>query len=135
VQPSTVNTFVATNGLSVSANENVTNDALTRQASTLGRNLATGLAFQTVDLTLPGQVYPDRVNSLDLRLAKVIRIGRTRTNVGFDFYNLFNKDTGTAFQQVYDAPSAANPIGGGAWLRPTTILGPRFARFNVTVDF
>jgi len=135
VQPSTVNTFVASNGASVSANENVTNDTLTRQGSTLGRNLVTGLAFQTVDLTLPGQVYPDRVNSLDLRLAKVLRIGRARANIGFDFYNLFNKDTGTAFQQVYDAPSAANPIGGQVWLRPTTVLGPRFARFNVTVDF
>jgi hypothetical protein len=45
------------------SNENV-------QPSTLGRPLATGLAFQTVDLTLPGDVYPDRISSLDLRLAK-----------------------------------------------------------------
>ena len=59
---------MATNGLSVSANENVTSAIL--QSSNLGRALAPGLAFQTVDLTLPGQVYPDRVNSLDLRLAK-----------------------------------------------------------------
>ena len=38
--------------------------------STLGRGSSPGLAFQTVDLTLPGQVYPDRVNSLDLRAAR-----------------------------------------------------------------
>jgi hypothetical protein len=131
VTPSTVNTYVATNGLSVSANENVTTAVLQSQGSTLGRGLVAGLPFQTVDLTLPGQVYPDRVNSLDLRAAKVLKFSRYRLNVGFDFYNLFNSDTGTAFNQVFDPP----PSNGGAWLRPTTILGPRFARFNVTVDF
>ncbi len=127
-QPSTINTFVATNGASVSANYNLTSAIL--QASSVGRALAPGLAFQTVDLTLPGQVYPDRVNSLDLRLAKVIRFSRYRVNVGFDFYNLLNANTGTAFNQVYDVAS-----NGAAWLRPTTILNPRFARFNFTLDF
>jgi len=131
VQPSTVNTYVATNGLSTSANENVTNAVLAAQGSNLGRPLNPALAFQTVDLTLPGGVYPDRINSLDLRAAKVLRFGRTRTNVGFDFYNLFNANTGTAFNQTFDPP----PSNGAAWLRPTSILGPRFARFNVTVDF
>ena len=131
VQPSTVNTYVATNGLSTSANENVTTAVLLAQQSTLGRPLVSGLAFQTVDLSLPGQVYPDRINSLDLRAAKLLRFGRTRTNVGFDFYNLFNSNTGTAYNQVFDPP----PSNGAAWLRPTSILGPRFARFNVTVDF
>jgi hypothetical protein len=127
-QPSTINTFVATNGASVSANYNATSAIL--QGSNLARPLAPGLAFQTVDLTLPGQVYPDRVNSLDLRLAKVIRFSRYRANVGFDFYNLFNANTGTAFNQVYDVAS-----NGASWLRPTTILNPRFARFNLTLDF
>jgi hypothetical protein len=127
-QPSTINTFVATNGASVSANYNATSAIL--QGSNLARPLAPGLAFQTVDLTLPGQVYPDRVNSLDLRLAKVIRFKRYRANVGFDFYNLFNANTGTAFNQVYDVAS-----NGASWLRPTTILNPRFARFNLTLDF
>jgi hypothetical protein len=90
----------------------------------------TGLPFQTVDLTQPGDVYPDRISSLDLRLAKILRFGRTRTNVGIDFYNLFNANTGTAYQQVFDVPT-----NGAAWLRPTTVLAARFARFNVTVDF
>jgi len=135
VQPSTVNTYVATNGLSASANVNVTSANLAFMGSTLGRGLVAGLPFQTVDLTLPGQVYPDRVNSLDLRAAKVLRFGRTRTTVGFDFYNLFNSDRGTAFNQTYDPPTAPNGASGGTWLRPTTILGPRFARFNLTVDF
>jgi hypothetical protein len=128
VQPSTINTFVATNGTSTSANYNLTSAIL--QQSSLHRALAPGLAFQTVDLTLPGQVYPDRVNSFDLRVAKVLRLRRARTTVGFDFYNLLNASTGTAFNQVYDVAS-----NGASWLRPTTILNPRFARFNLTVDF
>jgi len=128
-QPSTINTFVATNGASLPANYNVNSAIL--QTSNLARPLVGG-AFQTVDLTLPGQLYPDRINSVDLRVAKIIRFGRTSTNVGFDFYNLFNKNTGTAFNQVYDP---LNPATGGTWGRPTSILQPRFARFNLTVNF
>jgi carboxypeptidase family protein len=45
-----------------------------------------------------------------------------------DLYNLFNANTGTAFNQGFG-------IDGATWLRPTTIMNPRFARFNVTVDF
>jgi len=127
-QPSTVNTFVATNGLSVAANYNVTSAIL--QQSSLGRPLAPGLAFQTVDLALPGDVYADRINSVDMRVAKIIRFRGVKTDVGFDFYNLFNANTGTAFNQVYDVAS-----NGASWFRPTTVLNPRFARFNFTINF
>jgi hypothetical protein len=127
VQPSTVNTFVATNGTPLAANYNVTSAIL--QQSNLRRPLAGG-AFQTVDLVLPGQVYGDRVNSFDLRAGKNIRFGRYAANVAFDFYNLFNANTGTAFNQVYDVAT-----NGATWLRPTTVLQPRFARFNFTLNF
>jgi hypothetical protein len=46
---------------------------------------------------LPGAVYPERLNTVDLRLSKILRFGRTRSNVGIDLYNLFNANTGTAF--------------------------------------
>jgi hypothetical protein len=59
----------------------------------------------------------------------VLNFGRTKTTAGFDLYNLFNANPGTAFNQNFSAASAA------ALLRPTTILQPRFVRFNVTVDF
>ncbi|MGH9202685.1 MAG: hypothetical protein ACRD2A_15780, partial [Vicinamibacterales bacterium] len=127
VQPSTVNTFVATNGRPLMANYNVTNAIL--QQSNLGRPLA-GLAFQTVSLVLPGELYGDRINSLDLRVGKIVRFGRYRANVGFDFYNLFNINTGTAFNQVYDVNS-----NGATWFRPTSVVNARFARFNMTIDF
>ena len=57
----------------------------------------------------------------------MLRFGGTRTNVGLDLYNLFNANTGTAFNQGFG--------DGALWLRPTTIMNPRFVRFNVTFDF
>jgi hypothetical protein len=48
--------------------------------------------------------------------------------VGLDLYNLFNANTGTAFNQAFG-------LDGSSWLRPTTIMNPRFVRFNVTFDF
>ena len=102
-------TTVGTNGTSLAANYAVTSS-------------------QTVNLVQPGTLYGPRINTVDLRVAKVIRAGRTRTNVGFDLYNLFNANPGTAFNQTFSA-------GSPTYLRPTTILNPRFVRFNATVDF
>ena len=43
-----------------------------------------------MNLIAPGTLYGDRVNEFDFRIAKVLRFGRTRTNVGFDIYNVLN---------------------------------------------
>jgi hypothetical protein len=118
---------VASNGNALAANYNVSTAIL--QAQT-GRPLAPGLTFQTVNLLLPGHTFPDRLNSVDVRVGKILRFGRTRTNVAIDLYNLFNSNRGTAFNQAYD------PVTNGAtWLAPSTVLNARFARFNVTFDF
>jgi len=95
-----------------------------------GRPLATGLASQDVNLILPGTVYGDRINNVDMRVAKVLRFGKYRTNVGLDIYNLANANTPTAYENVYD-PNPAN----NKWMNPTAVLLPRFMRFNVQVDF
>ena len=75
---------VASNGNSLSANYNVSSAIL--QAQT-GRPLVPGLAFQTVNLLPQGHTFPDRLNSLDIRVGKILRFGRTRTNIAIDFYN------------------------------------------------
>jgi hypothetical protein len=96
-----------------------------------GTSLAANYTFsstQAVNLVQPGTLYGPRVNTVDLRVAKVVRLGATRSNVGFDLYNLFNANPGTAFLQNF-------AVGNPTYLRPTTILRPRFVRFNVTVDF
>ncbi len=73
-------------------------------------------------------MYGPRINAVDMRFAKILRFGRTRTNVGIDLYNLFNANTGTTFNQNFGTD-------GATYLRELTILNPRFVRFNVTVDF
>jgi hypothetical protein len=114
----------ATNGDSLAANNPTSNAVI---AQSLGRvptgTLATGTT--TLNLLLPGQLYGDRVNQVDVRVAKVLRFGRTRTLVGVDLYNVINANPGLVYNQAY----ASN------WPRPTAILMPRFVRFNATVDF
>jgi hypothetical protein len=68
---------------------------------------------------------------MDMRFAKIIRFGSTRTDVGVDLGNLLNSNQATVFQSQYDFVQA----NGGSWLDPTSILQPRFARFSVTFGF
>jgi len=118
---------VGTNGASRTATYRMT--AAQFLAAT-GRPLAPGLATQDVDLLLPGAIYGDRINAVDMRFAKVLRFGKTRTNVGLDLYNLFNSNTPTTYETVYDPAT-----NGAKWMQPTAVLLPRFMRFNIQVDF
>ena len=120
---------VATNGASRQANFLM--NAAQFMANT-GRALRPGVTTETVNLLLPGQLYGERVNNLDMRVAKIVRIKGTRTNIGVDFYNLTNANTPTTVDQSYSADPTAL---GARWLRPTAVLNPRFVRFNVQVDF
>jgi hypothetical protein len=115
----------ASNGLAMNANFFQTNAAI---LAALGRPIAGGATTATLDLARPGMVYPDRLNTVDMRFTKILRIGRTRTNVGVDLYNLFNANTGTTFNQNFGTD-------GSTWLRPNAILNPQYVRFNATVDF
>jgi hypothetical protein len=112
-------------GLSQSANYFETNANVLKQ---LGRGIAGGLQTTTLNLAPQGTVYPDRLNTVDLRVSKIIKIKRTRTNVGIDLYNLFNANTGTSFNQNFGT-------NGATYLRPNAILNPRYVRFNATVNF
>ena len=117
---------VATNGASRSANYRL--NAAAFLAAT-GRPLRTGVAQETVNLLAQGDLYGDRVNTLDLRFAKILRLGKTRTNVGIDLYNVFNSNTATTYEAVYD------PTNANAWFQPTAVVQPRFVRVNAQFDF
>jgi len=119
----------ASNGTSLNANYNLPNTVVQQ---TLGRLPANGLANGTtnVNLLTPAQLYGERITQFDMRFAKVVKFAGTRTDVGIDLYNIFNANTATQFQQAYDYAT-----NGAIYLRPTAIVSPRFARFNVTVEF
>jgi len=116
----------ASTGSSLSANYTVTNQQI---IDALGRPLAGNAQTTTVNLLLPNQFYGDRINAMDMRFGKIFRFGGIRANVGIDLYNIFNANTPTGYNQGYD------PLAPATWLRPTNILNPRFARFNVTIDY
>jgi hypothetical protein len=96
----------------------------------LGRPLSSGNV--TVNLIPPGTLYSDRLNNLDLRIAKIVRFGATRAQFGVDVYNLMNTDVVTAYNQGYSAPTATQ---GSIWLTPTAILPARYVRLNMQLDF
>ena len=99
-------------------------------AQTLGRAPSGNVPNVTINLIEPGSLYGDRINAVDMRFAKVLRFGKTRTNVGLDVYNLLNANTATTYETVYDPAT-----NGARWMQPTAVLLPRFMRFNVQVDF
>jgi carboxypeptidase family protein len=115
-------TFQSLPGPPIQATYNAPN-ALVRQA--LGRDLSAGanqnLSFNIVE---PGLMYGERANQLDVRVAKILRLGRSRTNVGLDIYNVFNGNAPLTLNNAF-----------GAWQRPTEILLARFVKLNLTFDF
>ena len=88
---------------------------------------------QTVNLLDSWQMLAEeRHYQVDMRFAKIFRFGGTRADVGIDLYNIFNVNTPTIYDGSYDPPPAER---GGQWLNPTSIVQPRFARFNLTFNF
>ncbi len=118
---------VATNGGSRAATYRMT--AAQFLAAT-GVPLRTGLASQDVNLLLPGSLYGDRINAVDMRFSKILRFGSKRATAGVDLYNMFNANTPTAYETVYDPAT-----NGARWMRTTGVLSPRFVRVNMQLDF
>src|SRR4029434_3328196 len=59
-------------------------------SSSLGRALSGGAANVTVPILSPTEMYGDRRNQIDMRLAKVFRLDRMRLTAGIDIANLTN---------------------------------------------
>jgi len=62
-----------------------------------------------------------------MRIAKIIRAGRTRTNIGFDVYNVLNSNSILGYNQSF--------VVNGPWLLPTSVQQSRFAKFSAQIDF
>jgi hypothetical protein len=111
-------------GGNLSANYTVSNAVVSQS---LGRSLAGNAANATINLITPGSLYGDRINEVDLRLAKLVKFGRWRANVSADIYNLLNVAPILSYNEAF--------IPGGSWLLPTSVMTARFAKINVQFDF
>jgi hypothetical protein len=110
------------------------NMVFTSNQTTLGRPFANNAPNVTVNLVEPGTLYGDRVNEVDLRVAKILRFGQTRTNIGFDIYNILNANPVLTYNQAFNpVVSTTNPSSN--WLAPQSTLQPRFLKFSVQFDF
>ena len=118
-------TFRSTRGPELAANWVVPGAVV---AQTLGRPLSGGAANVTVNLVAPGELYGERLNQMDVRIAKVLRLGGMRANVGVDIYNALNANTITGYDETFN-PANSN------WLRPTTVLTARWAKLSFQLDF
>jgi hypothetical protein len=100
-------------------------------SATVGLNRPfAGLGSQTITVNLiePGTLYGERVNQVDMRFAKILRFGRTRTTVGLDVYNLTNSNAILTYNQSFSTATTT-------WLRPNSVLQPRFVKFSAQIDF
>jgi hypothetical protein len=83
--------------------------------------------FPSVNVALlePSTVFGERVNQLDLRVSKSVRVGRYRVEAIADIYNAFNAST------VLTQTATFGPI----WLRPSTILQSAFLKLGGRLSF
>jgi hypothetical protein len=114
-------TFQSTAGPQLHANYNAPNALV---APSLGRALSGGAANTTVNLVRPGTLYGDRLNQVDLRIAKILRFGTSRVMANVDVYNAFNVNSVVVENFNY-----------GAWRQPTLIFQPRAAKLSFQIDF
>ena len=91
----------------------------------LGRPLSGGT--QTVNLVQPNSLYGDRLNQVDLRITKILRFGsKGSVDLDVDIYNAFNSDAILSQQDVYALAT---------WQNATSVIQPRFVKFQVRYDF
>jgi hypothetical protein len=107
-------------------------------AASLGHLPVGAAATGTTNIQLTDnehRVYADeRRTQVDMRFAKIVRFGRTRTDIGVDVNNLFNTSYATGFNTTYVYGTDNQPRPAG-WATPTGLAFPRFVRLNFTVNF
>ena len=88
-------------------------------APSLGRGLSSA-STATVNIVKPGTTYGERMRQLDLRVTKVLTVGRLRVQVMLDLYNALNASPVLVLNNTYGATTGA--ATGAAWQVPQGIL-------------
>jgi hypothetical protein len=117
-------TFQSKPGPMLAANYAVPNADV---APVLGRSLSGNAPSVLVNLVAPGTMYGDRINELDIRIAKILRVRRTRSTIALDIYNALNSGVALAYSTTYGP--------GSAWLQPTARMTPRFLMISAETEF
>jgi Carboxypeptidase regulatory-like domain len=114
-------TIQSTPGPVVSANRNYSSAEI---APSLGRPLSGGAATATINMLVPGDIYSDRVNQVDVRIGKIFRFGARRASVNLDIYNMLN-----ANPVMQENPAYA------VWRTPQRIMDARLFKISGQFDF
>jgi len=93
--------------------------------TSLNRPFGSGQVVEFLQIVEPGTEYGDRLNAVDLRFGKILKYGRTRTQLNLDVYNLFNSNTTEVYQRNY----------GATYLNPLSIMSARFFKISGQFDF
>jgi hypothetical protein len=102
------------------------NGAIVSGDTSLGRAFSPPAgANRFFNLVEAGEIYIERLNQIDLRVAKLFRVAGTRTSINFDFYNITNSNS----------VLTENATFGNAWRRPQSILLPRLFKLSAQFDF
>jgi hypothetical protein len=87
-----------------------------------------------INLLEPGTNYTHRVNQLDLRFSKILRMGtgdRYRVSINFDLANALNSNYVLGRNGTWGAVGIAAPT----WLAPLNIMDARLFKFGAQFDF
>ncbi len=111
-------------GTPLLANATFTNAQI---APSLGRSLSQGTTA-SVNLVQPNTMYLDRLSQIDLRFAKIFKVGNTRAKGMVDVFNVGNINTITNVNTSYGTT-------GASWLVPTQISLARLVKIGMQLDF
>jgi len=105
--------------------------------TSLGRAFGSGNVIEFLNIVHPGVLYGNRLNAVDLRLSKILKLGifkEGRAHANVDIYNLFNSHTTEVYQRNYTAPAAPGSPRS-TYLDPLQIMSARYFKFGTQIDF
>jgi hypothetical protein len=111
-------TYQNTPGPEIAANYSVTPGTTTPVVPLTG-------GLRLVNVVDPGQEFVKHIQQLDLRISKILRMGRTRAALSVDFANLLNANYTQTITTAY----------GSRWLVPANIMDARLIKLGAQFDF